>query len=112
MGMLGIIASQQVGVPTQVVAPKINDVLIMYDGIGWNFSWVVTNMDSQAAVIYSEGNDTTPDVSMGTINPGSSTATITYSRVTNIATAYAQATVSGRTNSIVVSEYMEGYVEP
>lgn len=107
MGMLGIIASQ-ITTPAQVVTPRINVLLIhKVNNVVYEFTWSVTNMDSETAIIYSERNDTTPDVSRGSIAPGSDTADIYYKNPTPNLTAYAQATVSGRIDSIIASEYLE-----
>lgn len=101
----------QNSLPPSTLEPSIMDVMwTKPNQVSWRFTWQVSNNDPITAEIFSEANDSTPDVSRGIIAQYASTATITFTSAFSSATLYAQAIATdGRPASTIVSEYVEGF---
>lgn len=103
MATLGIIASQ-ITAPAQTAKPNITDY--GYDSMFGLYYWKVQNLDSSSATIYTEADDSTPDVNVGTIASMAKTVNITSDSITTSITVYAKAQASGKTLSAYDSQYI------
>jgi len=99
----GIVASQlAVTLPATVVNPSIINSYC-YAPTPYEAHFTVQNNDLGEVIIYAEINDSTPDISRGTVVAGGTTAEIVVTGLTANYIIYAQATATGRTSSAVVS---------
>jgi hypothetical protein len=91
----------------QTATPTIQSASIFFNGVNFTVEWVVKNNDSSSALIMSEINDDTPDISRGTIASNGNTDFILQSSIVSAATIYATAEASGKTLSALASVTVE-----
>lgn len=99
----GVVANQIVQQLGQVATPTIN-VYCYINGMAGDLYYSAKNNDVEAVLMYTEVNDTTPDIPRGTVPSGNWTS-YAITSITGNVTVYAQAKVSGRTDSVVASQY-------
>ncbi|MFH2116460.1 MAG: hypothetical protein ABII85_00260 [Bacillota bacterium] len=102
----GVVASQITteAPPAQVVTPTAYGNCFDEFGTKTVYPYAKNN-DIENVTMYVEVNDSTPDISRGTVAPDA--YSVEFSQVITVSvTIYAQAKVTGRTDSTVASRYI------